>query len=989
MKKTFWLSGLAVFVIILVIILPQIILNSFSPIAQAQTSSDWLMLGHDLKRSGYTPNQVNPPPWPYEPVWVRDFWTGDADQADPVNDRAQPLIKGNQVFVAGLKNRIYALDTETGNINWTVQLDQPGMVFATPTISGDTMFVGSTNGIIYAININTGQIINQRKIIEIGGFRSSPTVTSTLVFLGGEDGYFYALDPSSLSVIWRYYSGGPILSTTAVDEAYQRIYFSNEDMYGFALDFQGNLTWKTSKFYGISTANYYPVIVGQGATAKIIFRTSAGGGHRTIMGGDGTLARAAGLDVPEFYRTPWWDPPPGFDINANPDGDDLEIEQQAILTHLGQYPEYKSLYNINASDGTEGATMPILWMQGSNGVAEPPIVGPDGRVIVKARSYYTDLDGQHWFIYGGPVTLDLNIGRYSLIDSSTGQTQDWSGMYFFTPDEGGQLILGGNRLYRLSHGDTVGGPLLNGNIVGPPAPISGGRDYPHYVCGNGKPCRGSYLPFGVGDNRDYLYRGGWFYVCPSCGGDSNGLGMAIGDDKLFYVSNGMLGMYKSGGSGLNYLYNGDWIEPDYGSVTVPSTSELVSYVTDPPPISEQSPSLLSSELETKIEDFVRDVLTNGWSNNTHYQPLLYPNNSPYQSGGIFFVDPTEEAYILGISYPFVSDALKIDIKNYVSNYLLANYPNPLSQIFPTNSLTGKRREAYYIDNDLGRVMQSAGRTLQYSSNTKVYNLWTYTHYTGDWNFVSNYYANIKNACDTISTSSSVNGDFANLVGCYRIANHLNYGSDASNYLDKAVNVLRNRLQWESDHQPTNWFSEEGSGLDTTAFSWHNRPQGIEIDRFKDLTYELGRALHDFASQPTTIQDKFLTTVLPDRIMTKGTGAGESFSNFPTQARDTFLFKAYASGSTAEDLQKFISSPWSKADLYYMEKLVLTIRASASSFCTPRGDVNCDQAVNQQDILTILTSYLRTPAEISNYFDPIGDTIINLLDFGWVVRDWGK
>ncbi|MBD3155069.1 MAG: PQQ-binding-like beta-propeller repeat protein, partial [Candidatus Aenigmarchaeota archaeon] len=931
----------------LVLILIFLISSSFLiPIIHGE---DWPMFGGNLKRTGYTSDQVNPPTGPgcSEAVWVRDFFTGNENEADLIGSNIQPLVVGNQVFVASLKNRVYALDTGTGSINWVIQLTPSGKVFTTPSISGVRMYLGSTNGYFYILDINNGNVIDEREITQIGGFRSSPVVVGNNIFIGGEDGYFYALDVNTLNELWRYNSGAPIISSPSVDENYQRIYFSNEAMHGFALDFSGNEVWKTQKFHGTSTRNFYPVVVGSGSSAKIVFRTAPGDAHQALNGGDTALSRAAGITVQDDFTHMRADQ--GVDINANPVGSDLEDERSQILNFLESYPEYKTFYAVDAATGTESVEMPILWTQGSSEVGEPPVISPDGTVYLKSRSYYSDFDVEnsaYWF--GTPVILDLNTGGFSLIESSTGGNNPYSTGLFLISDEQAAPLLGGNRLYYNNHADSTGSISISGTS-GIGEKISVCRDRPHGVSHGNNPDadRVPYVPFNLGTTLKSVRFIGH-------GGSGNcGLTSSLGDNKFFYISHGMLGMYKQNGGGMSYLHN-EWIEPDYGSVTVPLTSELNSYVTEVPTIPSSFSSTLANKLEEEINNFIEAVLINGWNSNTHYQPFLYPNGKGHP--GRYFVDPTEEAYVLGLAYPFVSNSTQSDIRKYVNSYLFDIYSNPLSQSFSSDGLTGRRRERYYINNNLGTEALS-GYIPTYSYQTRVYNLWSYVYHTSDWTFVSSYYNAIKSYCDGINSSSNDNGNFANLVGCYHIAQKLDHSSDASNYLNKATNLLRNRLEWEQDNPPNPWMAES---IDS-AFSSTNWAKGAEIVRYKNLNYELGRALYDYARQPMEVQNKFIETAMPAQIIGEGFSVHrtEVFSNLPHQARDIFLQKAFIMGLSSEKLGNHISSSWCNGDLYYMERLALTLRASEGSYptttSTPQPTTTSTTTTTAQPTTTIATT----------------------------------
>jgi hypothetical protein len=573
---------------------------------------------------------------------------------------------------------------------------------------------------------------------------------------------------------------------------------------------------------------------------------------------------------------------------------------------LSNYPEYKTFYAINANDGSEAVELPILWTNGSGEVGEPPVVGGDGTVYLKVRSYYSDFDINSYYLFGTPAMLDLDKGTTTLIN---GSPNPYGTGLFFICDEAGASVMGGDRLYYLNHGDSIGG-ILDPAGTARAGRIIVGRDYAHKVSYESNPDRRNYVPFGQGNLPQVRLIGG------AGGGESiNGLGMSIGDNKLFYVSQGMLGMYKQNGGGMNYLHN-NWTNPSYGGVTVPSQTALEPYITTPAPLPlpQNVPSELVIRLEAEVNDLIRDVLTSGWSNNTHYQPFLFPNGKGH--AGIHFTDPSEEAYVLGMAYPFVSSSLQEDIKRYV-NIVFSNV-NPLTESFSYRSLTGKRRERYYINNDVGREIM-ANYPFIYTYDTRIYNLWAYAHYTGDWSWIE---ANWSSIQGQIPTSGSSNSAVANMIGGYRMAVHMR---NPGGRLGVATSGLRSRLEWESsNYPPTTWMEENNS----SAFVNTRWARGGDIARYDGMTYEVGRALRDYAATPMNVQDKFLRSSLPAQVVTAGWAPGkvEVFSNLPHQQKDAWTQKAFIMQLPYSDLKAYISSSWCKGDLYYIERLVWTARA---------------------------------------------------------------
>ncbi len=65
----------------------------------------------------------------------------------------------------------------------------------------------------------------------------------------------------------------------------------------------------------------------------------------------------------------------------------------------------------------------------------------------------------------------------------------------------------------------------------------------------------------------------------------------------------------------------------------------------------------------------------------------------------------------------------------------------------------------------------------------------------------------------------------------------------------------------------------------------------------------------------------------------------------------------------------------------------TSEVSPSPTSFNKGDVNRDGSVNITDALLTIGNYNQSASQVSNFYEPIEDNIINFLDFGWVLIDW--
>ncbi len=57
--------------------------------------------------------------------------------------------------------------------------------------------------------------------------KSSPAVVNGIVYVGSLDANMYALDANTGNIIWNYTTGGPILSSPAIDGG--GVYFTSEE----------------------------------------------------------------------------------------------------------------------------------------------------------------------------------------------------------------------------------------------------------------------------------------------------------------------------------------------------------------------------------------------------------------------------------------------------------------------------------------------------------------------------------------------------------------------------------------------------------------------------------------------------------------------------------------------------------------------------------------------------------------------------------------
>ncbi|MBM3265552.1 MAG: PQQ-binding-like beta-propeller repeat protein, partial [candidate division Zixibacteria bacterium] len=62
--------------------------------------------------------------------------------------RAAPVVAGNRVYIVSTDRRLYALDTETGDLVWQYQTQ--GSLTVSPTLVDDLLIIGSEDRHLYA-----------------------------------------------------------------------------------------------------------------------------------------------------------------------------------------------------------------------------------------------------------------------------------------------------------------------------------------------------------------------------------------------------------------------------------------------------------------------------------------------------------------------------------------------------------------------------------------------------------------------------------------------------------------------------------------------------------------------------------------------------------------------------------------------------------------------------------------------------------------------
>src|SRR5439155_21099628 len=113
-------------------------------------------------------------------------WT--ATTSDKV--QTNPAIVDDVAYFggAGADRRVYAVDLQTGNMRWNVQI--PGSVLSSPTVANGWVYFGGADGRIYRLSTRRGELSWQypgAATNPVGGFVGATALRDGVLYAGSLD----------------------------------------------------------------------------------------------------------------------------------------------------------------------------------------------------------------------------------------------------------------------------------------------------------------------------------------------------------------------------------------------------------------------------------------------------------------------------------------------------------------------------------------------------------------------------------------------------------------------------------------------------------------------------------------------------------------------------------------------------------------------------------------------------------------------------------
>jgi outer membrane protein assembly factor BamB len=252
--------------------------------ASSLKAEDWPTFMHDKHRSGVTDERLELPlqkSWVYkalhepQPAWPepaqQDFWHRQFNLRSTVAyDRAFHIVGvGDTIyFGSSADDKVYALDSITGNERWTFFTEGP--VRFAPYISNDKVYAASDDGYVYCLSADNGSLLWKYKVAD----------RERMIPGNG-----------------RMISMWPIRTGLLVDDGilyFAAGLFPNQGTFLFALNAEdGSVKWKqqiTISPQGYMLASDERLYVPTGRTNPFIFTRADGESLKELPSGGGTFA---------------------------------------------------------------------------------------------------------------------------------------------------------------------------------------------------------------------------------------------------------------------------------------------------------------------------------------------------------------------------------------------------------------------------------------------------------------------------------------------------------------------------------------------------------------------------------------------------------------------------------------------------------------------------------------------------------------------------
>ncbi|MBI4658564.1 MAG: PQQ-like beta-propeller repeat protein [Verrucomicrobia bacterium] len=785
-----------------------------------------------------------------------------------------PIVAKDRVFVATHQGNLYALNAKDGEPLWKFQAHGPFL--HSPAVADGILVAANGDGYLHGIDTASGEL-KWSLYAGPGGFSASPTISDQTAFIGSRSGEFWAVDVKSGKRRWQQPLSAPVRQTAAFSHG--SVFVTSENLRVHCLDAEtGRQVWVSEQLTGQTARDYYPVVATTEARTFVIVRTNPVLGMANHIGRDRHfLCQNAGVDDSGWKKVDAWIKSPV--ARGNPE---LWAKEQGSITHyLQEHREARTCFVLDAENGSEALTAPVLWIAGCQAVGAMPALAQDGRLLVFYRSAYGN-----WNHGVAPLValglLDLSNNRIAPLEHQHGRQPAWN-TFWGTADESQNFTVVGDTVLIVHQGTLSGFHLKTNKLF----PIYGERD-----------------TFG-GFRTPPWARNEWH-------GPGRG-GIAVDNNRIYWLTGSRLLCLAIGEQGPGAIDQG------IDGTTVPTR------IGPKPPI----PSI--DAIAERLNGQIREVLSKRWA------PLYV---EPGLAGRDFSFDNSADvSEALAWVYPHLEPGLQATVKTFLAKEWMIHAPWSKNAWYPLND--GERRELFWTPETV-RSRLSLDKPHHPFANT--YAVWLCAERCGEWERVLEAWPQIKSAFEDFAKSSwrldSAKGDLhanrylASLLAFARIAKRCN---------DSAASQAAESIATETSEALAAWWkraAEQGtltafkgvSELDPfigkgDAFSMRVSPHRHKIALFRDLTPEVADLVKQRA--PDAVERVWSTfetlcVTWPFVGEERQIHFGENFVDPPDLAMSAFRAMAWLRMAPAQELFQRVDLPFGRADLSHATKLALAL-----------------------------------------------------------------
>ena len=165
-------------------------------------------------------------------IWQRNivYANGGSDVERLVDIDADPIVHGEELYLASYQGYVGALSLKNGEFTWR----KPASIYKNMLVIGDTLFYVDSDSIIWALNRVNGQVKWKQDALKARGL-TEPVVLNHHLFVGDKLGYLHGLDMGNGQLVSRTYVNAPIFTAPVVSGSNIYVLTTNGKLSRFAL----------------------------------------------------------------------------------------------------------------------------------------------------------------------------------------------------------------------------------------------------------------------------------------------------------------------------------------------------------------------------------------------------------------------------------------------------------------------------------------------------------------------------------------------------------------------------------------------------------------------------------------------------------------------------------------------------------------------------------------------------------------------------------